>query len=108
MSDTIEQTPEQQAAAAIAARAARIDELKGYAGKTFTPANSDFPVITIEEYAGVRVHQESKNGKPIAIAAHVFQVRDSLGRRWTPPATEFLATHKQVEVKAETENIEII
>ena len=85
-------TAEQQACAdAIAARVAELTAMKG---KMFVPKGKTFPVITIDGYGGTRDHQEFKDGRPIKVTSHVFFAHDSIGRRWTPPATQFLSEHE--------------
>ena len=100
-------TPEEIEAAAKEARIAAeakaiadyVAKLKTYAGKTFQRKDGKELPTKVIGYAGIRIHQEFVNGKPNAVLSHVFQVESSDGRRWTPPATIFLAEHDEIQVK---------
>lgn len=78
--------------------AARIRDLKNYEGKTFiengTDGRTTFKVI---RYEGIG---KLANGD----MAHLFRVeRFNPGAIYTPPATQFLAEHTEIEVKLETQ-----
>ena len=80
-------TPEQEKLAA------RVAELKAYAGKYFANKLTGI-VIKIEDYAGIK----TKDG----VSAHTFQVESPFAR-WTPAATQFLAEHDEVPAPAKPE-----
>ena len=79
--------------------AARIAELKTFEGKTFKRNDGKERPIKVLSYGGTRIHQEFKNGKPFSIESHVFKVESHDGRTWTPPATQFLNEHTEVEIQ---------
>lgn len=78
---------------------ARIKELQGYAGKSFKRKDGTGGVIKIEGYAGI--HQNGGR------SFHCFQV-ETPGARWTPPATQFLEEHDEVQVNEVKPSTEVI
>ena len=78
-------TPEQEKLAA------RIAELKAFAGKYFANKLTGL-IVKVEDYAGIKV----KDG----VSAHTFQV-EAQQSRWTPAATQFLAEHDEVPAPAQ-------
>ena len=79
---------------------ARVQELSAYAGKHFVKkGDTKKRVIKVIGYAGVKI----KNGE----SAHTFQV-EAKDARWTPPATQFLEEHDEVEVKSEEKTVKEI
>lgn len=72
----------------------RVAELKSYEGKTFMRNDGVGSPIKILGYAGVGVN----NG----VSFHMFQA-ETHGARWTPPCTQFLADHHEVEPVEKTQ-----
>jgi hypothetical protein len=70
--------------------AARVEELKAYAGKTFKRKGDTGPTtFKVLAYAGVGI----KDGREF----HTFQVeRKNPSALWTPPATQFLEDHEEI------------
>ncbi len=86
--------------------AARIAELQACVGKTYKPKNADprhpNKTVKILKYNGVGRNASGQS-------MHLFSAESSNpGAMWTPPATEFLNTHEEVEPKPETATPEII
>ena len=79
----------------------RIDELKACEGKTYLRKDGTELPTKILKYDGTRMSQSMEAGGATAIVSHVFQVESSDGRRWTPPATKFLAEHDEIPTSTE-------
>lgn len=93
-------TPQQAQLAAAMETAkkigARIAELKQSKGKWYRRKDGKEQPTQVLDYGGIKTHQEMRNGQPFGVNSHVFQVESLDGRRWTPPATKFLAEHDEI------------
>lgn len=90
--------------------AARVAELKTYAGKTFRQKGlPKSPLVRIIDYGGVKAKTLVRDGQVVKESAHTFIV-EMKGARWTPGATAFLDIYEEInvpETKTETTAIPI-
>lgn len=87
--------------------AARVNELKSFVGKFFKHESGRGGIIEIKEYAGIITRQVGKGAEAVAERLHAFAVETN-GARWTPPATEFLASHVEVPAPVKAGQQEVI
>jgi len=83
---------------------ARIAELKTFEGKTFRRKDGVNPnqTIKIVRYEGIGTLQGG-------ILAHLFRVESkNPGAIWTPPATQFLDEHEEIQQSETVKSKEII
>ena len=93
MSETTQTPSAEQIAARQAKEQAvnkRIEELKAYAGKSFVAADGSGGLEKIISYGGIAVKDNQ--------AEYTFIV-EGHGYRYTPAATNYLATHVEVDPK---------